>query len=199
MEAENQLGKRAIELLATLRGANPLLLATRTGARYDEGILQIVVWDTAVSFTFPDFTPLIPLDTLTHALLAYYLTRADGTPLTRKWIAFSDLPDGRFYTAAFQGYTGNELARVFGNRVETLAETAVSLGGHAVNFADRAVAFRVLPHVAVMVACWQGDEDFPPSYRLLFDANTCHHLPTDACAIIGSTLTRRLIQEHKQK
>ncbi len=39
-----------------------------------------------------------------------------------------------------------------------------------------------------------GDEEFSPSYRILFDANTRHHLPTDTCAIIGSTLTRRLIK-----
>ena len=31
-------------------------------------------------------------------------------------------------------------------------------------------------------------------YRILFDGNVCHHLSTDGCAIIGSTLTRRLIK-----
>ncbi|MFN2105113.1 MAG: DUF3786 domain-containing protein [Candidatus Promineifilaceae bacterium] len=40
--------------------------------------------------------------------------------------------------------------------------------------------------------CWLGDEDFPTSYRILFDRSIEHHLPTDACAILGSMLTTRL-------
>jgi len=50
--------------------------------------------------------------------------------------------------------------------------------------------------VRVTVACWQGDEDFPSSYRVLFDAALAHQLPTDAGAVLGSTITRRLIAAH---
>ncbi len=132
---------------------------------------------------------------MTQALLAYYLSTSDGMRLTGEWIAFTVLPNGRFYTNAFQGYTGNKLARVFENDVAVFGETAVSIGGQAVEFADAAFRFQILPHVAVLVACWMGDEDFPPSYKVLFDANTSHHLPTDACAIIGSMLTGKLLKQ----
>jgi hypothetical protein len=44
-----------------------------------------------------------------------------------------------------------------------------------------------------MVVYWLGDEDFPPSARVLFDASAGQHLPTDAFALLGSTLTHRLI------
>jgi hypothetical protein len=39
---------------------------------------------------------------------------------------------------------------------------------------------------------WQGDEDFDASCQVLFDASARHYLPTDAYAILGSTLTRML-------
>jgi hypothetical protein len=51
--------------------------------------------------------------------------------------------------------------------------------------------------VSLMVVCWLGDEDFLTSYRILFDAAANHHLSTDACAVVGSTLTRRLLQAHE--
>jgi hypothetical protein len=45
------------------------------------------------------------------------------------------------------------------------------------------------------VVTWEGDEDFPSTYQILFDAAVSHHLPTDACAILGSILTHRLTAE----
>ena len=62
---------------------------------------------------------------------------------------------------------------------------------------DRAFFFRVLPKVSLLAVCWLGDEDFPSSYNILFDAAVSHHLSTDACAIVGGTLTRRLIKNYQ--
>jgi hypothetical protein len=40
--------------------------------------------------------------------------------------------------------------------------------------------------------------DNPTSYRILFDANVSHYLSTDACAVIGGELTRRLLKRYAQ-
>lgn len=198
--AQEHLARRVAELHHELRSQPTSDLAQKSGARYEDGRLRLRVWGRPVALTPPNFMARDAdgqeLDIFTQALLAYYLWTTDGAPLTGEWIAFTELPDAQFYTAAFQGYTGRELARLFGNDLEAFTAAAVALNGQAAPFADCAYQFRVLPHVAVMVACWQGDEDFSPSYRILFDANTRHHLPTDACAIIGGSLTRRLIREH---
>ncbi|MCA9934947.1 MAG: DUF3786 domain-containing protein [Anaerolineales bacterium] len=201
-DARDYLARRVAELHADLRLKDVNGLAQTVGAVVVDGRFHLHIWGQPITLSPPNFTALDAneqeLDTFTQAMLAYYLHTSNGAPLAGEWIAFTELPDGQFYTAAFQGYTGNELAKVFGNEVERFAETAVALGGQPLQFADRAFAFRVLPHVAIMAAAWQGDEDFPPSYRLLFDANTAHHLPTDACAIIGSTLTRKLVKATQQ-
>lgn len=199
-DARDHLARRIAELHAGLRPRDAVALARRTGARLEAGCLTLPVWGTAVSCTPPDFTPRAAggaaVDLMTQALLAYYFTQSDGTLLTGSWIAFTELPDGQFYTAAFQGYTGQQLARAFGNDLQAFAAAAVAAGGHSRPFADRAFVFDVLPRVRVLAAAWQGDDDFPPSYRVLFDANTPRHLPTDACAIVGSTLARRLTAAH---
>jgi hypothetical protein len=51
----------------------------------------------------------------------------------------------------------------------------------------------------VAIVCWLGDEDFPTSFRFLFDDSIRHHLPTDACAILGNMLTRKLLTHQLAK
>jgi len=53
--------------------------------------------------------------------------------------------------------------------------------------------FQALPNVHLMVTYWLGDEDFPSSCKILFDETAIHYLPIDACAILGSMLTRKVI------
>ena len=63
---------------------------------------------------------------------------------------------------------------------------------------DLAYTFQALPRVSLLLVFWKGDEDFPASFQVLFDASASHYLPTDAYAILGSTLTRRLIKSAKE-
>jgi hypothetical protein len=51
----------------------------------------------------------------------------------------------------------------------------------------------MLPRVSLLTVYWQGDEDFPSSAQILFGVEVKHYLPTDACAIAGSMLTRQLV------
>ncbi len=134
------------------------------------------------------------LPVFTQAMLLYYFHTADGTPLAGRWISFADLPDGRFYNQAFQGYTGGELQRHFKNDTEALGQAALRSSGSLLPGAPGNLAFRfqALPRLPLILVIWEGDEDFPASYQFLFDAATAHYLPTDACAILGSTLTGRL-------
>ncbi|MBC8496834.1 MAG: DUF3786 domain-containing protein [Chloroflexi bacterium] len=203
-ETPNPLGDRADEMRAELRGREPFDLANRTGTIYTPrgdsgGEFKLVFWDREVLISFPDFTAKDAqteeqLNTFDQTMLLYYFHLSDGTPQAGKWIAFSELPDGKFYAQAYQGYTGQELSRTFGNDSEAFIQAAESLDGLREFFGNIAYSYQVLPRLAIMVVCWLGDEDFPASYRILFDASIGHHLTTDACAIVGSTLARKLIK-----
>ena len=205
-ERAEVLLQRAAEIWRRLAARDPEVLAADTGAVYAPGEaggeLTLPVWGRMVRLTHPGFAAEAedtgePLDPFTTLLLAYYFDRADGTPGSGNLIAFSELPDGAFYAQAFQSYTGAELERVFGDDIEVFASAAATLGGRPEPIADRAFSFSVLPLVRVTVACWQGDQDCPSSYRVLFDAALDRQLPTDAGAVLGSTITQRLIAAHR--
>ena len=203
-DSRDYLALRVAELRVEIQKRDTAVLAANTGAIYAEsgpgqGEFLLPMWGRDVILTWPEFTGRDaqsgdPLPTMTMAMLSYYFHTSDRAPLTGKWIAFTELPDGKFYTAAFQGYTGNELAKAFGNDLDTFKTAADILGGRQETLGDAAFAFQALPRVRLLAVGWQGDEDFSPSYRVLFDGNSHHHLSTDACAILGSTLTRRLIK-----
>lgn len=210
------LEQRTAELHEALRLHDPHLLARRTGATYvpvndlpvtdRQGSFHLQYWNRPLTLTYPEFITRDGrtgerLGSLDEAMLAYYFVLSDGTPETGAWISFSDLPDGRFYAQAFQGYTGDELAKVMGNDETGFAAAAGAIHGRELStdsqLGDRAFVFRALPYVSLLVVCWLGDEDFPSSYRLLFDSAVEQHLSTDACAILGSGLTRRLLRAYR--
>ena len=204
----SRLAPRMNELRLRLKGIDPAVLAERTGSDYggiehrsDEFHLHL--WGKPVCLALPEFTALDavtrqPLRPDQEMLLLYYFSTADGTVETGQWISFADLPGGRFYNQAFQGYTGHELVKAFGPDQDGFERAAASLDGCPYPLGDAAFLFHALPRVALLVIFWQGEDsedtvDFPPSYQILFDSSASHYLPTDACAILGSSLTRRLI------
>ncbi len=199
-----RFAQRLDELRARLATANPARLAHNTGAQIERldqaaGTLSLSLWGRVAQIAFPGYAARwaasgAPISPFEQAMLLYYLDTADGAPLAGSWISFSDLPDGRFYVQAFNGYTGQELAQHFGDDRFAFETACQALHGTPHPLGDAAYAFQALPNVPLLAVYWQGDEDFPAACQVLFDAAASHYLPTDAYAILGSTLTRMLIK-----
>jgi hypothetical protein len=206
-DSPNPLVDRINEIRGNLRRKNPSKMAVRTGSQYtpkkgDNGEFNLVYWSREVQIQFPVFTGIYKdngeeINTFDLTMLAFYFDTCDGNPTTGEWIAFNQIPGGMFYAQAFQGYTGNELTKVFGNDSEAFINANLQLQGRREFFGNISFSYQVLPRIPIMVVCWLGDEDFPTSYRILFDANAHHHMVTDGYAILGSNLTRRLIKSKK--
>jgi len=199
----NLLLPRIEELRSGLTNSDPNILSLNTGTHFSisnsgKGLFELSLWQQNILLTFPELTARTsetgdPLGIANQVMILYYFFTADGTRVTGQWISFSELPDGRFYNQAFQGYTGAELYKVFKEDFDRLEKAAIKIGGVPKSFADIAFSFHLLPRLPLLMAVWQGDEDFPASYQILFDSSVSHYLPTDVCAIAGSMLTRKLI------
>ncbi len=198
------LDVRIDELRNRLRSSDPDRLAGLTGTEFlpgDTGIggeYRTNLWDRLVRLSYPDFrlyevSSGAECGRSLQALVLYYFLTADGTPRGDSWISFTELPDGRFYSQAFQGYTGDVLQHEFGDDRQAFERAAIVIAGVKEDLGDAAYSFQLLPKVRLLVVCWMGDEDFPTRFQVLFNSNIGHYLPTDACAIAGSMLTNRLI------
>jgi hypothetical protein len=193
--------ERQVELLrARLAGIDLATLALLTGGRHENDQLILTLFGEPVVIGEPGFEVLDgrtgePAPINTQALLLYHLSTTDGAPVTGRWVSFRELPDGGFYHQAFQGYTGNRLAGRFGNHLARVEDAAHRLDGERESNGDAGFRFAALPRVPLLLVYWLGDEESPPTARILFDSSAGHHLPVDACAQLGSALTQRLITE----
>lgn len=198
-----QLAGRVDELRAALRIRDPEMVAVLSGSSYQafdsaRGELHIPLWGKICVLTFPDlaghFDTGEPLPSIYSAMLLYYLTTSDGFPLTNSWASFGDLPGGRTYNQAFQGYTGNEISKVFALDLDGFKSACEKVGGGFIPLGDAAYCFQSLPRIPVLAVYHLGDEDFPSTCKILFDASATHYVPIDACAILGSMLAQRIIK-----
>ena len=192
--------RRVEALRSALRERNLGHLAALSGARLERGALELPYWGRRVRIGWPDLAGTSLEDgsscgTFDLAMLLYYLATADGSPLADRWIGFRELPDGAFYNQAFQGYSGNPLAKRFGEQPQDLAAAAGHLSGERLSaLAPEAYSFQPLPRIRLAVALWPGDEDFPARASVLFDAASSHYMTTDGLALLGSGLARRLLR-----
>lgn len=199
--------RRAEELRSSIRGMDVSELAARTHSVYvfdnkEQGEFHLNFFSENVIGSYPDLkfrlTAGTELADFQQMLLLYYFATSDGTAVANKWVSFADLPGGRMYAQAFQGYSGDEIVKTFGDNLAFFKSACTQANGFSVPLADAAFDFQVLPMVSARFVYWLGDEDFPSSCKILFDATATHFIPIDACAIIGSTLARRIIKNFRK-
>jgi hypothetical protein len=183
---------------AELQARDPREIAFRCGMEFQNGVLRCKFYGDSYMITLPEFqvskgATQTPCGLNRSSMFYYYMLTADGSPIVGKWIAFRDLPGGMFYHQAYQGYSGDRLAKAIDNRTQVFERAARSLSGIKLDLGDAAFAFDALPRVRVAAVYYAADEDFPASANVLFDAAASHYLPTDALAGIGSALVDRLI------
>jgi hypothetical protein len=202
----DRFARRNNELREIILKSDPKQLAINTETIYkpkndSEGVFEFTYWYKKVSFSYPDLILYDPenqkeFSEKEQAMILYYFNTANGAPLSEEWISFSELPDGMFYNQAFLSYTGKKLVQYFQNDKAGFERAALSLSGHAYPLGNAGFIFQVLPRISLLVVHWLGDEDFPPSFQVLFNAAAQHYMVTDGYAILGSILCGRLIHAH---
>ena len=193
---------RQLDHLRTgVQAREPLALAVRCGGRFEAQKLVIPYWGRSVSLTWPDLIAHSEPEgrecsVFDQAMLLYYLLTADGVGLADRWIGYRELPDGAFYANAFQGYSGDRLARTFGEQVQAYRAAAQALDGLSLSgLPGLAYAFHPLPRIRLATILYPGDEEFPARGSVLFDAAASHYMPTDGLALLGSGIVSRLVKK----
>ena len=131
---------------------------------------------------------------VTRVLLLHYLLRADGNPTSGKWVSYKDVPGGLLYAGVFSRRVTEPLARRFGRSARRFQEVGNGMGGEPAGVGDASFTLSVFPRIALQLVLWEGDEEFPPSVQLLFDASVDHYLSLEDIVVLGQMAAGRLIQ-----
>jgi len=205
-EDQTPLERRADELRVKVLDVDPKKLAEFTGAKLQDNNgeyeFEFPFWGNPVVLSSKDYiardkesNQLLPA--IHQAMILYYFVTSKRSSPAGKWVSFSELSDAQFYNAAFQGYTSKKLVQFFQNDIQGFIDRCLEMNGEKTSFGGGAFRFQILPRVALLAVYWEGDDEFPSSYKVLFEDIVDKHLPTDGCAILGSMLTGKLISEHK--
>lgn len=178
----------------------------RSGARYQEtGSQQIITLqylNRTYKVTLPDIdvsltdsAEEVPLRD--KALILHYLILAKGTPIADKLITFKELPEGINYFPSFSKRAIKPLVDRFGNEPHLLIDAAAILGGHKADYGDAAATINVFPYVPITLVLWRGDEEFPPSGSIMFDATISDYLPAEDISVLCQTISWKLVKSLK--
>lgn len=175
--------------------------AKKAGADYQKGEegekIIIHFFSEPYSIQFPQIEFYSPskkvVSLVTRILLLHYLICADGNPLTGKWVAYKDIPGGLLYAGVFARRVTEPLQRKFGKSAKSFKETGIKSGGEPAEVGDASFILHAFPYVPLQYVLWEGDEEFPPSVQLLFDASVDHYLSLEDIVVLGQVTTGRVI------
>ena len=190
-------------LRSEIQATQPGRLAVNCGGTLENQHIRLTYWGQAVGISWPDLKARKLSDgsecsVYDAGMLLYYLREADGTPLADRWIGYRELPGGSFYSQAFQGYSGDRLARTYGEQPQAYEKAAHGLDGVSLTgLPGVAFAFLPLPRLRLAAILYPGDDEFAARASVLFDAAASHYMTTDGLALLGAGLVGRLIQVGK--
>ncbi|MBU1672118.1 MAG: DUF3786 domain-containing protein [Actinobacteria bacterium] len=189
------------EPLRILHDADPEKMARLAGASLEQvesgERLVLPVLDGTISVTFPDIEieaqPKVSSFVL-KLLAVIYLGKTDGSEPEGRWVAYRELPGGRFYEPVVARSVEDPIALAYGGDLDAFDAAARSIGGAPEEIADRAYSFLLFPRVKVCLAVHAGDEEFDAGARVLFDAACSHHLNPFELRMGAEAIASRLLK-----
>jgi hypothetical protein len=196
---------KAAELVKKdLENKDPTRIASATGADFEvdatgNAVLTLDFLNRKVAITWPGLAlsfkesdEEIPIQQ--QVLLLHYMNGAKGSGIAGKWIAYQEVPDGKFYLDAFLRRAKNPMVQGFGNQPELLEKLATDVyGARPLDQGDLSVEIRAFPKVPVALILWKGDDEFPPEGTILFDRSVSDILSAEDIAWLAGMIIYPLL------
>lgn len=202
--------KKAAEIARNaLKEMNPKRVADRTGGRIEWGeghdpCLSIHFLNRSVKVCWPEVLPVFEetgeeLPIQQQVLLLHFLEGTGPGAPSGEWVAYQEIPDGKFYLDPFLRRAKNPMVQTFGEQPEllvTLAEKAYN--GKRAEEGDASVIVEALPGLPVLLILWQGDDEFPPEGNILFDRSIIGALSAEDIAWLCGMIIYPLVGMARQ-
>ncbi len=129
-----------------------------------------------------------------QVLILHYLNGATGPRVRNEWIAYQEIPDGKFYLDAFHRRAKDPMVKAFGDQPELLLRLArEAYGARPSDQGDVSVVIQAFPNVPVALIMWRGDDEFPAEGNILFDRSISDILSAEDIAWLAGMIVYPLI------
>lgn len=167
--------------------------------RVDSGTrVHVPFFDETILFNIPGFTFSSSrganVTLVAKIVILHYINTASGTPLTGDKVAYGDIPACMHYDPVFEKRVLKPLIRAFGYDRHTFLDAGRSLGAKEEGFGDASFTLFAFPKVPITFVLWEGDSEFPPSARALFDPSVTGYLPLEDIVVVSKLAAGRILK-----
>jgi hypothetical protein len=165
--------------------------------------IEVPYFDEIITIHIPRFAFESSRNTnvtlVTRIILLHYINNATGVPLSGEKVAYGDIPSCMHYEPVFTKRVLKPLQNAFGYDKDAFLEAGLALGGKEEEYGDASFTLFAFPKVPVTFILWQGDEEFPPSMKALFDPSITGYLPLEDIVVIAKLAASRILKTaHRQ-
>jgi len=189
-----ELAKKDVQRQCKLAGADYKVI------RAGEVLISLLLMERVYQIRYPegevtcrDNSQNVGL--MEKAILLRYLNNAKEASGEEKLVGFSELPSGSFYNPAFSQSVVKPFTNFFGEEPQKLKWAARRLGGVGVPFGDVGMKITFLPKVKISFIIWEGDDEFPPNGKVLFNSGVSCYLSTEGIVIASAMIFNKLKKE----
>ncbi len=124
--------------------------------------------------------------------MIHYLLSAQAVDIQGVWISEKEIPSGAAFFRGPHTIPTQDITRRFGNDCPAFSRRCEQLEGTPLAMADAAYRFQITPRIPVAALYFEGDQDFPPESKLLFDSSISQHLAPDVLFALAVAVCDRL-------
>ncbi len=144
-------------------------------------------------FSLVDADTAKPVKTGDQVLILHYLLCESSVTPVEKLISFRGYPEGQFYWQPFQARTVNPLLGRIGNDLDLLQEHLDRFDWEPVDIGDFGARIHVIGPLSLTLSYHLGDDEFPPSADVLFDACITQIFVAEDVAVLASRICLGLL------
>ncbi len=124
--------------------------------------------------------------------IIYYLIKSIEIEACNEWISEKDIPGGATFFRGPHEIPTHLISGLYGNNIEEFRKRCLQLYGTPIDIADAAFRFNITQRIPVAVLYWQGDNDFSPQAKILYDKTIIRHLTSDIIFILALEICNRI-------
>lgn len=131
---------------------------------------------------------------VTRIVILHYINTASGVELTGEKVAYGDIPACMHYDPVFERRVLKPLVRAFGYDRYSFMEAGRCLEAKDEVFGDAAFTLFAFPKVPITFIMWEGDQEFPPRAKTLFDPAITGYLPLEDIVVVAKMASGRILK-----
>jgi hypothetical protein len=164
----------------------------------DQYVVESLFFEETIIIEIPRFTfrsmQGSNVTLATRILILHYLLKASGEALGQDNIPYEDIPGCRPYLPVFERRVVRPLTSAFGFDRDLFRSAGEALGATPESYGDASFTIHALPMVPLTFILWEGDQEFPPSVKVLFDTSIDTYLPLEDITVLSKLAAVRIIK-----